>query len=270
MRICLVFLFCVFSIHLYAVEPIKKYIDHPGNSSFKFEALEIKTKDDFALKTWITFPTTENDLHRTLILAYGDSGNMSYYVRQVLEVVNQGYTVVMFDYRGFGESQAFEVSKDTLYYDAFTTDLQAVLDYTKKRFDTPIGIWALSMGTIYAVELYSMDTYDYLIAEGFVSNPKKVVEVVKEHLNRDLLIPDSVDKYELALSKLTLPVLFFAGDRDGLTSPEASYRAKYLNEKNEVVLFKGGHLQGFQALSDEYHGQRYIEAINAFYVSVFP
>ncbi|MVX35924.1 alpha/beta hydrolase family protein [Myroides sp. LoEW2-1] len=269
MRNFLSFLLLFLTCTVYALEPIKEYVDHPGNSKYKFEAVEILTEDAYKLKSWIIFPKEESDLHRTLILAYGDNGNMSYLVRQVLEVVGQGYTVVMFDYRGFGESQDFVVEKDVLYYDEFTLDLKAVVNYTKARFDTKIGVWALSMGTIYATELYSQLPYDYLIAEGFVGNPKKVVEVVHKHLERELTLPESSSKYELALSKLSLPVLFFAGDRDGLTSPEDSYRAKYLNEKSEVILFKGGHLQGFQALSNEYHGQRYIEAISSFYERTF-
>lgn len=248
----------------WAVEPIKEYVDHPANSTFKVDALEITTSDNYKLKSWICFPEKDKDLKQVLVLAYGDAGNMSYYVGQVLEVVKYGYTVVMFDYRGFGGSQAFEMKETQLYYDEFVTDLRAVVEYSQNRFKQPVGVWALSMGTIASTLLYTDVKYDFMVAEGFVSSPQDIVSKLKQFLDKDYSLPSSASKYESALSKLTLPVLYFAGDRDGLTSPNDSYRAKFLNPKSEVVLYKGAHLQGFQALSDKTLGERYIKAIEKF------
>lgn len=267
MRFYLVILLMCVSNLSWAVEPIKEYVDHPANSAFKVEALEITTSDNYKLKSWICFPEKNKDLKQVLVLAYGDSGNMSYYVGQALEVVKYGYTVVMFDYRGFGESQAFEMEKTQLYYDEFVTDLKAVVEYSQNRFQQPIGIWALSMGTIASTLLYTDVKYDFLIAEGFVSSPQDIISKLKQYLEKDYTLPSSAAQYELALSKLTLPVLYFAGDRDGLTSPNDSYRAKFLNPKSDVVLYKGAHLQGFQALSDKTLGERYIKAIENFIVN---
>lgn len=270
MRIsCIIFFIC-FTMSMWALDPVKEYIDHPMNSNMIVESIEIKTNDDYMLKSWICFPKKEDDKKRILVLAYGDNGNMSYWIRQVLEVVKQGYTVVLFDYRGFGESQDFDIDKKMLYYDEFTTDLKAVVDYTRDRFKQPVGVWAFSMGTINATLLYSQDKFDYMIADGFVGSPKRIVEIINEHLNEEYKLPNSAANYEDALSRLSLPILFFAGDRDGLTSPEDSYRAKYLNPKSDIVLYKGLHLQGFQALSLDYHGQRYVEAMNKFYDSLYP
>ena len=264
-----VILFFLFVSNLYAVDPDRKYVDHPMNSDILVESVEIVTPDDYTLKSWICFPKPEQDLHRVLVLAYGDTGNMSYWIRQVLEMVNKGYTIVMFDYRGFGESSDFQMQEDQLYYDEFTTDLVTVLKYTKQRFMQPVGVWALSMGTISATLAYNVENYQYLIAEGFVTDPTGVVDVIKKHLDKQYTLPTSALSYDKALSRLNLPILYFTGDRDGLTPPTDSYRAKYLNDKSQVVLFKGGHLQGFQALSLDYHGQRYVEHINAFCDSLY-
>lgn len=265
MRLYISVLVMLFSCVTWAIEPIKEYVDHPANSTINFEAIEIVTPDNYKLKSWICFPPKDKDVKKVLVLAYGDAGNMSYYVRQVLEVAKRGYTVVMFDYRGFGESQAFEMKETQLYYDEFVTDLRAVVEYSQKRFNQPVGVWALSMGTIASTLLYTDYKYDFLIAEGFVYSPQDIVDKLKQHLEKIYTLPSSASHYELALSKLTLPVLYFAGDRDGLTSPNDSYRAKYLNPKSEVVLYKGGHLQGFQALSDKTHGERYINALDNFF-----
>ncbi|MHC5354924.1 alpha/beta hydrolase family protein [Myroides sp. LJL115] len=264
MRILLTIFFFLYTLICFGVDPDRKYVDHPMNSNIQVESVEITTPDNYVLKSWICFPDEKVNQNRVLVLAYGDTGNMSYWIRQVLEMVNKGYTVVMFDYRGFGESSDFEMQAQQLYYDEFTTDLVSVIQYVKERFKQPVGVWALSMGTISAVFAYNIENYHYLIAEGFVASPIEVVKVIDQYLEKQYTLPESAQNYDKALSRLNLPVLYFTGNKDGLTPPQDSYRAKYLNPRSNVVLFKGGHLQGFQALSLDYHGQRYIEYVNSF------
>ncbi|MBB1150278.1 MULTISPECIES: alpha/beta hydrolase [unclassified Myroides] len=266
-------LFCLLSLLfaqvVLAVNPIKEYVDTPANSKFRYEEVQIETADGYALQSWTIYPDDANRLNRTLILAYSDAGNMSYWLRQGIEIVNQGYTVVMFDYRGFGASDAFEMEEDMLYYDEFAIDLQAVVAYAKEKFNTKIGVWALSMGTISAVITHNVQPYDYLIADGFVVDPKIIIERLYHFLEKEIHLPPGANAYDKALTRLTLPVLFIVGDRDGLTTMQDSHRVKPLNPKSEVVAYKGGHLQGFQAMTKTYHGEGYIDAINAFYTKTF-
>ncbi|MGG5508141.1 MULTISPECIES: alpha/beta hydrolase [unclassified Myroides] len=266
-------LLCLFSLLFVqiaaALNPVKEYVDTPVNSNFDYEEVQIETPDNYTLNSWILHPKEDKKLDRTLVFAYGDAGNMSYWLRQAIEVVNQGYTVVLFDYRGFGASDPFEIEEDMLYYDEFATDLQAVVTYVKQKFSTKIGVWAISTGTIAAVFTHNKTSYDYLIADGFVVSPQTIVDRLTHFLEKETRLPEGAVAYDKALSRLTLPVLFIVGDRDGLTTAYDSNRVKPLNPKSEVVLYRGGHLQGFQAMTDTYHGQGYIEAMNAFYVKNF-
>jgi len=252
-----------------AINPIKEYVDHPVNSKFNYEEVHVTTDDGYRLNTWILYAKEENKRNRTLVLAYGDAGNMSYWLRQVIEVVNQGYNVVLFDYRGFGESDDFTIDEDQLYYDEFAMDLQTVVAYAKAKFNTKIGVWALSMGTIAAVLTNEVEAYDYLIADGFVVSPKVIAARLDEFLKKETKLPEQARDFDHALTRLSLPVLFLAGDRDGLTTVHDSNRVKPLNPKSQLVMFKGGHLQGFQAMTNTYHGEDYIKAINSFYDKTF-
>lgn len=265
--LCILVFLCVHL--LWAVNPIKEYVDFPTNSKLSFEEVTIKTNDGFSLKSWVCFANKAKAKNRTLVLAYGDAGNMSYYLRQTVELVNQGYNVVLFDYRGFGESDNFLIDENVLYYDEFATDLQAVVAYAKEKFKTKVGVWALSMGTISAVLANDTTPLDYLIADGFVVSPNDVVKKMDEYLQKEIKLPSNARDYDKALSRLSIPILFFAGDRDGLTTVYDSNKVKLLNPKSQVVVYKGGHLQGFQAMTNTYHGQGYIEAIDTFYTNTF-
>lgn len=262
-NLTLVFFLFVIS-NLIAGTPVKEYIDNPSYSKVNYEEIYLKTEDNYVLKSWVCLPEKAVDKHIVLVLAYGDSGNMSYWLRQVLEVVKSGYTVVMFDYRGYGESQQFVVEESQLYYDEFVTDLKTAVDYAKLRFGYKTGIWALSSGSIISTLCAQKVDVDFMVAEGFMADPQDVKAKLLQYAEKTVSLPPSAKEYELALSKLSVPILLFGGDRDGLTTLDEAYRISFLNKKNKLVIFKGGHLQAFQALTGDSHGQRYIEALNDF------
>lgn len=258
----LVFLFSGYS---WALKPEKKYVEHPSDFNFKYKENSITTADNFALKSWVCYPTTKVDNQTVLILAYGDAGNMSYWMRQTAEFVKAGYTIVLFDYRGFGGSQSFPIAEDYLYYDEFVTDLSAVIQWTKREIKYKhLGVWSLSMGSIMATLAIEKNPVDFLIAEGFVRDPLQIVKIIKEYKDELYLVPSSAATYGDALSRLSIPCLFFVGLRDGLTTLDDSMRVKFLNPKSDLIQFNAGHLQGFQSLSSTSHGKKYIDGVTAF------
>ena len=256
------YIFLFFTTFCFAVNPIKEYVDHPGNFKFKYEENKLKTEDGFVLNSWLCFPSKETSNNVVLVVAYGDAGNMSYLLRQVDELVKNGFTILLFDYRGFGESQVFSMNEKQLYYDEFAIDLKSALEFASNRFkSSKIGLWTLSMGSIMGTLVAESNLFNFMVSEGFVSDPNTIVAKFKDYKKEVYVLPKSNSSYTQALSNLKIPILLFAGDRDGLTTVEESQRVKFLNSKSEIVLFKGGHLQGFQALSGTYHGEKYIKAM---------
>src|SRR5690554_2395915 len=139
----------------YAIKPDREYFMTPDSVGWNYEELKIKTSDEVMLNAWIyeANPTRSNDT--VIILAYPDAGNMSYFVYYSAIVANAGYTVVTFDYRGFGESDDFEIQRDYLYYTEFAKDLETVVNAASSKFsskfpDKKIGVWGMSMGTTIA------------------------------------------------------------------------------------------------------------------------
>lgn len=261
----LVVIALLFSVGAWALKPEKKYVEHPSDFKFKYKENTIITADQVKLKSWICYPEAKSDNKITLILAYGDAGNMSYWLRQASELVKAGYTIVLFDYRGFGASQDFAIDENYLYYDEFITDLAAVIQWTKKEVKNEcIGVWALSMGSIMATMAIEKNPVDFMIAEGFVMDPFEIVKIIKQYKGDEYKLPANASLYAAALSQLKIPCLFYAGRRDGLTTIDDSMRVKFLNPKSEVIQFNAGHLQGFQSLSSSSHGKKYIDGITAF------
>lgn len=121
----------VICLPLFAVNPERGYKAKPDKYKIEFRESVIKTPDEARINTWTFEPQTAAKIGTTIILAGGDAGNMGYLIIYADGLRKQGFRVVSFDYRGFGESSDFTTSREILYYDEFATDLQAVIAIAK-------------------------------------------------------------------------------------------------------------------------------------------
>ena len=167
--------------------------------------------------------------------------------------------MILFDYRGFGESSSFKMNPNQLYYNEFAIDLVSVIKWAKTEYsENKIGIWALSMGTIMSTIALQQETLDFFIGEGFVINPAKIKTKIFELKGKEIVLPDGHTEFQNKINNLEMPMLLFAGTEDIITTIEDSKEIVSQMKKRSIVTFKGGHLQGFQTLTKKYYGDLYI------------
>lgn len=265
MKRILILLILVFSVEAFALKPDLKYLRKPDELNITYQEYLVTTPDNYKIKTWVCTPEKTIDKKVTIILAYGDAGNMSYWLNQVAELLKKGFTVVTFDYRGFGESDSFSINPEYLYYNDFVIDLVSIIRWTKNNNnENQIGVWALSMGTIMTTLAMQQEKVDFIIAEGFVICPLKIKESIKKLKNKEIILPPDWNNYDNALNNLSTRTLLFSGKQDIVTTIEDSKYVKNLNSQNKIIEFEGNHLQGFQVLTSESFGDGYIKEINGF------
>ncbi|WMN10661.1 alpha/beta fold hydrolase [Marivirga salinae] len=237
-------------LNLIAIDPDREYTMTPDSIGWEYEELIITTEDGYDLNTWIYAANPENQKDEVLILAYPDAGNMSYFVYHASIMANLGYTVVTFDYRGFGKSSDFKIKSEYLFHTEFSNDLKAIVDFTESRFkDQKLGIWALSMGTMVTTYTFEdiKDKIDFLIYDAFVYNPEDHIRRIKSLKGNETFSPIKSDEYFLKWKAIDIPILLFAGTEDKVTTAQdaKSNRHKFTVEP-EVKIYDGGHLMGFQ------------------------
>lgn len=252
----------------FAINPDREYFMTPDSVSWTYEQLKITTKDNYKLNTWIYEANNENNKDTVIILAYPDAGNMSYFVYYAAILANDGYTVVTFDYRGFGKSDDFEIQREYLYYTEFALDLEAVVgDISKKFRDKQIGIWGMSMGTTIASRAYPAikSKIDFIIGEGFVTDTSTIIDRYKE-LDKELLLPEKSSVYEKAIQSIKRPVLILTASNDKITTLQDALKLQEkLGQTCKVVEYDGDHLSGFQLDAENIgFGAWYVEQINSF------
>lgn len=265
MKRILIFLLFVFAMEAFALKPDLKYLGKPDKLGIQYEEYAVTTADNYKIKAWVCSPKKDIDRKITLILAYGDAGNMSYWLSQVAQLVKNGFTVITFDYRGFGESSPFSINPEYLYCNEFVNDLVSIIGWTKKNnSENQVGIWALSMGSIMTTLAMQQEDVDFIIAEGFVVSPIKVKESIKKLKNKEIILPTGWNNYDDALNNLSVKTLLFSGKQDVVTTVDDSKYVKNLINQNKIIEFEGNHLQGFQVLTSESFGDGYIKEMIEF------
>lgn len=103
----------------------------PKDWGFHFEEVWFKSKDGTRLSGW--FVPTQGKLKgkakATVVFSHGNTGSIGHHLGFCLWLVDAGYNVLTFDYRGFGKSAGRVDRRGTV------DDVRAAFDYVAKRVD---------------------------------------------------------------------------------------------------------------------------------------
>jgi fermentation-respiration switch protein FrsA (DUF1100 family) len=83
-------------------QPQKEHVDNPIAKLFLPEDVFSKTPDGLKLHGWFF---KARDSRGSLLVLHGNAQNMSTHVNSVLWLVQEGFNVFIFDYRGYGKSE---------------------------------------------------------------------------------------------------------------------------------------------------------------------
>jgi alpha-beta hydrolase superfamily lysophospholipase len=190
---------------------------------------------------------------------------MSHWVHQARILSEAGYRVITFDYRGFGKSTDFAINPDYLYYNEFAQDLKAIMNFARRTYpQSKQGLLAFSMGTIMATLVLPRTKTDFFVGEGYVKDPKSIVDFIRQAKNKDIILPPGSEAYTSQVAKITCPMLLIAGKADLATTLTDANAVAQQTKNRKVVAFEGGHGMGFQALTRNTPGDLYVQAIDDF------
>jgi fermentation-respiration switch protein FrsA (DUF1100 family) len=83
-------------------QPKKEHVDNPVAKLFLPEDVFFKTPDGLMLHGWF-FEARDN--RGSILVLHGNAENLSTHVNSVIWLVQEGYNVFIFDYRGYGRSE---------------------------------------------------------------------------------------------------------------------------------------------------------------------
>ena len=218
-------------------------VNNPAEAGLSYEEVRIPIDETKSLRAW--YMPTEEDLG-TVIVSMGDAGNMACYLYTANLLLSNGWSVVMYDYEGFGGSDG----TPTLY--ALSRDLRAVIDWTRNATGRDqVTLMGMSLGSIPSVALAVQypEAVNAVVLDSPIALRRQIFRFgflvagqsvpLVNRLSSDLLSDDLI-------SGLHQPLLIFAHGRDFISDP-ASVELLFdrAGGRKELVMFPMlGHSSG--------------------------
>lgn len=244
----------VFFIHPYLVYNPNRHTDRtPGYAGLDYQEIFLNVEDGVTLSAWYV-PSGESEY--VVLFCHGNAGNISNRVDLIKTYFHMGFSVFIFDYRGYGQSSGKPSEKGT-YKDA-----EAAWNYLvneRKIESENIIIASRSLGGAVASYLAGKTSPKALIIEGSFTSMPDMGKLFYPYLPMRWIVRYRYDNLK-HLKKVHCPVLIIHSLDDRLVPfrmGQALYEAA--NPPKQFLQIRGSHNDAFQ-----FSRSRYMNGIKEF------
>lgn len=207
----------------------------PANWGYKFENASFKSGDGTPLNGWF-IPARAAKAKATVVFSHGNAGSMSYHIGFVNWLVESGYNVLMYDYRGFGKSGGGVDRRGMI------DDVKAAFAYASKRADVDAGrlvSYGHSLGgakSVTALGEAPVKGLRAVVIEGAFASYQTMAGVIGGQLGASLVTDELAPKdYVRQISPV--PLLVVHGTRDEVV-PVSQGRLLFEKAREPKTLFE--------------------------------
>ena len=252
--------------------PNDKVYHRPETFGLDYEDVRFPTRDGLTLAGW--FMPAEGEPRGTVIHFHGNAGNITGHLPLVWWLPGRGYNLLMFDYRGYGESEGRVTRAGTI------TDGHAAIDFALSRADVrgrPLFVYGQSLGgavgTVVAAERAEVAA---VVAESTFSGYRRIGAAYARRLLyfkwlgkalATVTLSDGYDPIDFVGRIGPRPLLVVVAGSDKTCFPELG-RELYdaAGQPKEFWLVPGAEHLGI----DEHHSREQIERITSFFERAGP
>lgn len=224
--------------------PSSAIFQTPQSAGLTAEDLWVTTEDGVRIHGWY-FPNESAEL--VVVLSHGNAGNISGRISIAETLLNSGAAVVMYDYRGYGQSDG-RPTESGLY-----KDIEAVVHHlkTEKGYEeTDMVMYGRSLGG--AVAAYAATRFELrgLVLDSAFRNLRAMIRDVYP------FVPTALARYQFPTDEYLmqlegLPIMIMHSPGDEIVSFQQG-RALYemINQPKMFVELRGGHNDNFFSSGD--------------------
>lgn len=225
----------------------------PESEGFSYEEVMLKTNDGVNISAW--YVPAENE-RGVLLFCHGNAGNISHRMDSIRIFHDMNLSVLIFDYRGYGNSEG-KPSEDGTYLDA-----EAAWDYlvrVKQKKPEKVVLFGRSLGAAVAAEIAQRKNPGALILESAFTSVPDIGQSLYPFFPVRLL-----SKYRYAtvekIADIACPKLIIHSPEDEIIPFRFGQRIfERASQPKEFLSIRGGHNEGFLM-----SGKIYTEGIRKF------
>ncbi len=225
------------------------------------DLVSFQTEDDLELDAW--FLQSRSRPSVSVIVFNGNAGNRSNRLPLAIDLRQEGYSVLLVDYRGYGDNPGSPSER------GLAKDARAALTYLRARDDVDperIVYFGESLGAAVATGLAAEDPPAALVLRSPFPSLIDVAQVHYRFLAVSLLLRDRFPVVE-RISEVSAPVMVVIGTDDDIVPPDLSREVfEAAAEPKTLLSIDGAGHNDVELLS----GRELIEGIASFLRSVVP
>ncbi|MGD8570268.1 MAG: alpha/beta hydrolase [Gammaproteobacteria bacterium] len=229
--------------------PLRELRSAPSAWGMQYEDVTIKTADNIDLHGWYI---PGNKGAKTLLFFHGNAGNISHRGESVSVFHDMGLNVLIFDYRGYGQSKGAP-SEQGLYRDAraawrYLTQIRGIADHQ-------IILFGRSLGAAVAIKLATEVQAGALIAESTFSSAADMAHHMFPVLSHLIYVRFNFSNID-NISQVRCPVLYAHSPDDDIIPFDLGRKVyEAANEPKFFFKLTGDHNSGFLQSQPEYGRQ---------------
>ncbi|PLW91895.1 MAG: hypothetical protein C0592_13545 [Marinilabiliales bacterium] len=186
----------LFSLSAFSLEPSREYAVTPADYGIDYEEVTIQTSDEVNLHGWY-FKTKETS-YKMIILSDDGNGNMADLIEIATNFVSLGWNVLTYDYRGYGQSDEFDINTKFYIYSQFEKDLNAAIDYARKFHskNRTLALYGQGIGASMSLAIGAVRCSEItkIIADSPYSTLDDVQKAIQAAEGKEVLLPLGFDK----------------------------------------------------------------------------
>lgn len=217
----------------------------PAKWKFSFESVNFSSADGTKLHGWFIHPKTTSP-RGTVVFSHGNAGSIGHHIGYAAWLVDEGYQLFMYDYRGFGKSEGKIDRK------GIVEDVAAAFRYVKSRNDvdsSEIISLGHSLGgakSVTAIAATPVNGLKAVIVDGTFASYKEMATLLAGELGSGL-ISDDLSPQDYIRKIAPTPFLVIHGDKDQIV-PISQGRALFqaaAQPKTFIQIQNGKHENTF-------------------------
>ena len=251
----IVCVYCALALYVFLMQPrLIYYPDMPTRTleatpevvGLDFESVALDTIDGESLHAWFI---PHSGARGTLLFAHGNAGNISHRLDSIRFFHELGLNVLIFDYRGYGQSSG-KPGEDGTYRDAEAA--WAYLTGTRRIAPGKIILFGRSLGAAVIADLATRVEPAAVILESAFFSVPDMAATIYPWLPVRWLASYRYDNGE-KVSRIKRPLLVIHSRRDEIIPFEQGERLfQAANEPKQFLELRGRHNDGFYVSREAY------------------
>lgn len=217
--------------------PLKSTPHTPRKYGYQFENINFTSKDGTKLHGWfLPSKLGSQNAKATIVYSHGTSGSLAYHFGFVDWLIDAGYNVWMFDYRGYGQSEGKTNKRGII------EDTVAAFKYIKTRKDIAqdkLISFGHSLGgakSIAALAEYAPKGLRGVVVMGSFASYRDMASKIGGNIGKHM-VSDTYNPEKLVKKLPNVPVLVIHGQKDEIV-PFSHGKRIFQNANNPKLLIK--------------------------------